>query len=146
MTPLSAASTQLPMVPSQGRAPPGHSNLKSVGSTCSLLLRGSEGLGALAAFCVNPGSCPIASLLSWQPSSSPSETQLLAHSAHSLRTRAWFLPVTLALSYLQAQCGHPGSTSNHLAHQVQRQRWRPLTSFSWLGFCLFDDCPVSNCS
>ena len=60
MTPLSAASTQLPMVPSQGRAPPGHSNLKSVGSTCSLLLRGAEGLGALAAFCVNLGSCLLA--------------------------------------------------------------------------------------
>ena len=40
--------------------PPGHSNLKSVGSTCSLLLRGAEGLGALAAFCVNTGSCLLA--------------------------------------------------------------------------------------
>lgn len=30
------------------------------GSTCSLLLRGAEGLGALPAFCVNPGSCLLA--------------------------------------------------------------------------------------
>lgn len=56
----SSASTQLPVVPSHGRAPPGHSNLESVGSTCSLLLRGAEGLGALPAFCVNPGSCLLA--------------------------------------------------------------------------------------